>query len=269
MKKYLMMICALMLCIALLAGCGAAPAKEAEETVEATVEAAPEETEEEAAPEETEEEAAPEATEEAAEEETEEPDVVEEVPQDTPSEESVKISPLPETIDVSALTDCTVAISLQEGGVSADAAGGISMTATVYTYYLYDMVDIAAMKEGDIITLSTGDVTIEDLARGEDGTVYINGGLDVGGYELATDESGVYYEEGYSDAKSYNALGEVTLPIADNFTLTDASDLDNEPVIYEVADLMDGTAAYHFVPHNTKIIVSGGSVVAMEVVYTP
>ena len=187
MKKILMTICALLLCIALLAGCtkpeppaDPAPAPEepaAEETTEATEEEAPEEEPAEEVPEE-----------ESAEAPVEEP--AEEPEEPAENAEPKHIVPLPETLDINALSDCTVAVSLEEGGVSADSAGGISMTVTVYSYNLYDMVDISEMKVGDTIQLADGELEITALEVNDAGTVVINGGLEVGGFELVTDENG-------------------------------------------------------------------------------
>ena len=57
------------------------------------------------------------------------------------------ISPLPETLDINALDNCTVAISLENGGAYVNDGGKMVMDVTVYSYELYDMVDIAALKE--------------------------------------------------------------------------------------------------------------------------
>ena len=61
------------------------------------------------------------------------------------------INPLPETLDVANLDDCTVAVSLAQGDVFADDSGKAMMKVTVYNYECYDMADIAALAEHDVI----------------------------------------------------------------------------------------------------------------------
>ena len=179
------------------------------------------------------------------------------------------ISPLPTTIDVNHLEDCTVAVSLEEGGAFIDDAGTMQMKVNVYTYDLYDMVDIAQMKPGDTFSRYQESVQIVSLEQHDNGNISINGGLDVGGYELRTDDGTTYYETAYSDFKNYYEIGEVTLPVSADFVYTDAIDLDNEAVTYNFSDLMEGGLDYFFTPHNTKLVIEGGNVVAMERVYTP
>lgn len=191
--------------------------------------------------------------------------------QDVVPDKTVTVSPLPVTLDVAQLDNCTAAVSLNDGDVYADSTGAVQMKVTVYTYDLYDMVDIANLEEGDVIVIRQEKVKVTNLDRDDSGDVRINGGLDVGGYELRTDESGVYFEISYSDIKSYYAIGETTLPVSADFTYTDSSNPDEDPVVYSSNDfLTEGTGiVYHFVPDNTSIVIEGGEIVSMSRVYTP
>ena len=185
--------------------------------------------------------------------------------------EKTVVVPLPVTIDMEQLDNCTVAISLEEGGVYADDTGVILMDVTAFVYDLYDMVDIALLEEGDIITIREKEVRVDSIERNENGTVNINGGLDKGGHEFHTDDNTVFYESGYSDVKSYYELGKVTLNVSAEFTYTDASDLDKDPVVYPVGEFLTAAEGidYYFNPNNTTITIQDGVVVEMKRVYTP
>lgn len=189
----------------------------------------------------------------------------------TPETADSVISPLPVTIDMNDLTNCTLAVSFEKGDAYVDDTGAMQLKVTVYTYDLYDMIDIAMLAEGDTIVLRGQEVPVTSLTRTEHGSVEINGGLDNGGYELRTDNDTVFYETGYSDVKSYYALGEATIRVSTDFIFTDASDLNKEEVIYYPGDFLTDIAGidYYFTPHNTRIVTKNGQVISMQRVYTP
>ena len=189
-----------------------------------------------------------------------------------PEEESTAVvTPLPVTIDITKLENCMVAISLEKGDFYKDKTGVVMMDVTVFVYDLYDMVDVALMKEGDTILRGQEEVLISSIERKEDGHVLINGGLDKGGFELYTEGNTVYYEQGYSDAKSYYELGKVTLPVSTDFIYNDASDLDKDAVIFRAEDFLNDAAGihYYFNANNTTIQIEKGYVTAMTRVYVP
>ena len=185
--------------------------------------------------------------------------------------ENEPVAPLPVAVDLNQLEDCMVAISLNKGDVYMDKSGAVQMDVTVYVYDLYDMVDIALLKEGDSILIRQEEVVISSVERKESGTVIFNGGLDAGGFELHTDGDTVYYEQGYSDVKSYYELGKVTLPVSEKFIYNDASDLDKQAVIYSAEDFLKDNPGikYYFGPSSTTIQIENGYVTAMTRVYVP
>ena len=193
-----------------------------------------------------------------------------EIPAETPAPVAKTVSPLPVTIDMSNLDNCTVHVSFAKNDIFKNDAGVMQLKVKVYTYDLYDMIDIAMLAEGDTIILRGKEVVITSLKQTDYG-IEINGGLDMGGYELRTDEHTVYYEIGYSDVKSYYELGEVTLPISADFIFTDGFDLDKGPVTYHAEDLLADTTEFYFsfTPSDTTIIIENGKIIAMERIYTP
>lgn len=181
-----------------------------------------------------------------------------------------KILPLPNDIDINNLDNCTVAISLEQGDAYVDDTGAMQMDVTVYTYDLYDMVDIATLKEGDIIVIRGQEIEVTSLERIDRGLL-INGGLDENGYELSTDDTTVWYESGYSDVKSYYEIGKATIRVSADMNFYDSSDLDKGEVIYYPGDFLTDNAGilYHFVPNNTRIVISDGMIIEMYRSYMP
>ncbi len=185
--------------------------------------------------------------------------------------EAATISPLPSTISLEELVDCTLAVSFEKDDILLTEDGTLQLRAMVYDYELFDLVDVSKLKKNDIILLHKEEITVTSIEKAESGNIILNGGLDVGGFELRTDESGVFYETGYSDMKTYYEIGEITLPFAENFKLTDTSDLDKNPAEYSVDELLkeESEHFFGFAPHNTSIVIENGKIVSMSRVYTP
>lgn len=192
-------------------------------------------------------------------------------PTNIPAPAVKTVAPLPVTIDVNNLTDCTVAVSIEKEDLLLDNTGARVLPVTVYTYDLYDMVDIAMLAPSDTIILRGEEVLVTDLVRTDSGAVQINGGLDVGGYELRTDEHTVYYETGYSDVKTWFELGKVVLPVSADFVFTDNADPESDTQIFTLEDLFTDKVKhiYGFTPYNTRIVIEGGVITQMERIYTP
>lgn len=192
-------------------------------------------------------------------------------PTDTPAPAAKTVAPLPITIDMNNLTDCTVAVSIEKEDLLLDNTGARVLPVTVYTYDLYDMVDIAMLAPGDTIILRGEEVLVTELVRTDYGSVQINGGLDVGGYELRTDEHTVYYETGYSDVKTWFELGKAALPVSKDFVFTDNADPESGTQTFTLEDLFTDKVKhiYGFSPYNTRIVIEGGVVTQMERIYTP
>ena len=56
------------------------------------------------------------------------------------------------------------------------------------------MVDISNLKVGDTVVTHSGEVKVTSLERSQSGIIYVNGGLENGGFDLVTDDSGVFFE---------------------------------------------------------------------------
>ena len=195
-------------------------------------------------------------------------EVTEEVAEES-NQESGVIMPLPATVDVNDLNDCMVSVSFDKEDIVADEGDNVELKVKVWTYDLYDMVDISMLEEGSVIQILGENVEVSSVEMLDQG-VLINGGLDNGGYELRTNENTVYFEIGYADVLSYYEVGEATLPVAEEFVFIDSSDLDKGEVSYSIEDLQNNEDIYfHFTPDNTKIVIEEGEITVMERVYTP
>ena len=181
------------------------------------------------------------------------------------------IKPLPETLDVNALDNCTVAVSLEKGNAYVDDSGKMVMDVTVYSYELYDMVDVSTLEENDVIVRKDEEVTITEVERTDSGLVRINGGEENGGFDLVSNDNTVYYETGMNDIKAYYELGKATLPVSVDFEYIDESVLDSEAKTYYPGDFLtdDADIEYNFSPNNTSIVIENGTIVKMNKVYMP
>ena len=188
-----------------------------------------------------------------------------------PDNNSDVISPLPETLDINNLDNCTVSASLKKGDAYVDDSGKMVMNITVYSYELFDMVDIASLKENDVILRRNEEVKITKLERLDTGIVRINGGEENGGFDLISNNNTVYYETGMNDVKAYYELGKITLPVSDEFEYFDESDLDAEAKCYYPGDFLkeDSEIEYNFFPSNTSVVIENGAIIKMTKVYIP
>ena len=181
----------------------------------------------------------------------------------------VTVNPLADTT-MENLTDAILAVSLEEGDAYVDDSGKMQMDVKIYTYDKYDMVDISKLKVGDIIVTHSGEVEVSSLERSESGLLYINGGLEEGGFDLFTDESGIFYEIGFNDAKNWYEVGEETIRVSVDFQGYDNADPDKGEILLYPGDfLIEGVVNYNFTPHNTTIRVAEGQIVEMNRIYVP
>ena len=183
--------------------------------------------------------------------------------------ETTTVNPLPdETME--NLTDAILSVSLEEGGAYVDDSGIMQMNLKIYSYDKYDMVDIANLKVGDIIVTHSGEVEIASIETSETGTVYINGGLENGGFDLVTDECGIYFETGFDDAKNWYEVGEATIRVSTDFIGTDNIDpYAGEVILYPGSFLVGEVTNYDFTPFNTTVRVEEGQIVELVRIANP
>jgi predicted small secreted protein len=180
------------------------------------------------------------------------------------------VEPLPAQLDLHALQDCTFAASFASSDVGLDGDGMLCVTMTVYDYELFDLVDISQLARGDILDVDGKKLEVTSVDRsGADVTV--NGGLEEGGCDLHTDEDGVYYEVIMDAGKNYKAIGQVTLPVDQDFVYTDDSDLENPGKTFYAGDFLtameNGTDTFQ--ANATTVCTAGGKIVELTRIYMP
>lgn len=166
------------------------------------------------------------------------------------------------------LANCTAAVSLQPGDFWRDNAGNVFMNVVIYSYDLYDMVDISNLEVGDYIFIRWQHVKIISLDRAENGDVLINGGLDADGYTLRTDENTVYHEVDANNQKCWQEYMTTTIPVSKDFQFSDS---DGSCVLVYTPETfleMEFDGEY-ITPYNTTLVIENGVAVAMERVRTP
>ena len=185
------------------------------------------------------------------------------------AEEARTISPLPD-MSMENLTDTILSVSLDEGNAYVDDHGRMQMDLTIYSYDQYDMVDIANLKVSDTLVRHDGEVKVASKEQHEAGTIYINGGLDNGGFNLITDDCGTFYEMGFNDTKNWYPVGEATIRVSADFKGIDRADLElGEVIIYPGDFLIGAVTNYDFTPYNTTIRIENGQIIEMNRRFIP
>ena len=184
-------------------------------------------------------------------------------------EPAVTVTPLPDTV-MENLTDAVLSVSLKEGDAYVDDTGIMRMDLKIYTYNKYDIVDISALKVGDILVTHSGEVEVASLECSETGMISINGGLEAGGLDLVTDDSTIYFETGMNDAKNWYEAGEATVRVSVDFKFLDNRDPEQGEVLFHPGSFLIGEVTnYDFTPYNTTIRIENGQIIEMNRIYIP
>ena len=153
------------------------------------------------------------------------------------------------------------------------------LTMTVYSYDAYEKTDIDGLKEGDVIqTHDQGDATVTEVTVNsierdtENGYVTINGGVEKGGLELCTDHD-VYRTLTFDGYPVYYEVGELTLPLADDVSVSDTSaDPQADAVITEgksAVEEMFNETPDNWTCLNTTVFTDNGQVSGINRVWVP
>lgn len=183
--------------------------------------------------------------------------------------ESQRVEPLPSAaLDTENLADGTYAVSFSAADV-IDDGGLLKLHFTVYDYALYDAVQISQLAAGDTLVVDGQDMTVETVEQTDSGVI-VNGGLENGGTDLASGDGGTYYISQMDDAKDYQVVGQATLPVSQEFVLTDDADLSNPGQTLLAGDLFSlKDDDQGFTVNNTTLTVENGYVVSAQRVYMP
>ena len=185
------------------------------------------------------------------------------------AEPAVMIYPLPDAT-MEDLTNTVLSVSLEEGDVYLDDTGTLQMDVKIYSYDLYDLIDIALLKAGDVLVTHAGEVEVISVERKTGGRISVNGGWEAGGLDLMTDDCGGYYAIGANDTKDWYEIGEATIRVSVDFQGYDQADIELGEVIFSPGSFLVGEVTnYDFTPYNTTIRVEDGQVVELYRMYMP
>lgn len=182
--------------------------------------------------------------------------------------EARRVEPLADTLDVSALAEGDQQFTAGFRGSDIREDGGqLVIDLTVYTYDLYDAVDISMLAAGDTLVVKGEDIPVTAVAE-ENGGVTVNGGLENGGVDLISAGGGAYRLQLEDDARDLYEVGTITLPVGQDCVLTDDSDPEAPGRTLYAGDLL-GLGDEVFSPQATTVETVGGAVTAIYRDYTP
>ena len=182
--------------------------------------------------------------------------------------EARRVEPLADTLDVSALAEGDQQFTAGFRGSDIREDGGqLVIDLTVYTYDLYDAVDISMLAAGDTLVVKGEDIPVTAVAE-ENGGVTVNGGLENGGVDLISAGGGAFQVRLENDARDLYEVGTVTLPVGQDCVLTDDADPEDPGRTLYAGDLL-GLGDEVFSPQATTVETAGGMVTAIHRDYTP
>lgn len=189
----------------------------------------------------------------------------------TPSESAGCVMPLyPLENAEDAFADGGYSVNFEKADF-AETEDGYELTVDVYAYDSYDPEDIKNLKAGDKIQVCRNEITVDDIEQ-DSQLVVINGGTEQEGVDLI-EEDGLYRTYSPDDYPMYYEVGKITIPVDEECTFEDHSDLDKEPdgVVYEGGDVYQAIAdsEISFNAYNTVITVRGGKIVQVIRYWTP
>mgnify|MGYP004600459255 FL=1 len=182
--------------------------------------------------------------------------------------EARRVEPLADTLDESALAEGDQQFTAGFRGSDIREDGGqLVIDLTVYTYDLYDAVDISMLAAGDTLVVKGEDIPVTAVAE-ENGGVTVNGGLENGGVDLISAGGGTFRVLLENDAPDLYEAGTITLPVAQDCVLTDDSDPEAPGRTLYAGDLL-GLGDEVFSPQATTVETAGGMVTAIHRDYIP
>lgn len=182
--------------------------------------------------------------------------------------EARRVEPLADTLDVSALAEGDQQFTAGFRGSDArlDDDGRLVIDLTVYTYDLYDAVEITTLTPGDTLVVKGTEIPVKTVEQGDG--IAVNGGLVNGGIDLTSAGGGTFRVLLENDAPDLYEAGTITLPVAQDFVLTDDSDPESPGQTLYAGDLL-GLGDEVFSPQATTVETVGGAVTAIHRDYTP
>lgn len=184
-----------------------------------------------------------------------------------------QIEPKDAAVDINNLNDCTIKAGFENKDIYLNDDGALVIDLTIYDYDIYDAEDISDLKEGDKIVSAGRTVDVQSVKRTGD-YVLINEGSDSDEIDLIKDRDSEYYPvvdtttEPFPD---YTQVGQVTVPVDEDFEYHDNSDPANQDVVYHAGDLLGESGAVDFKcnEYNGQVHIENGKIVEITRIYIP
>ena len=141
------------------------------------------------------------------------------------AEQHVCVTPIPASSELSAIKDATVPADFIFDDFDWD---NHTLTLTVYSEDFYRADDLNKMVAGDTLIFN-GYTIIVDTVEVSNGFMTVNHGIEEGGADLMDCQNGTYVGKLMDDHSTYTQLGQVTLPLAENFTISDCGENPEDP----------------------------------------
>ena len=177
-------------------------------------------------------------------------------------------------VPLKPLDTITSAAEVKKGGTYSATFLEIhpgKVTADILTYDRYSMEDIKALQPGDEILHCNEIISIESVEEQPNQIIYINGGIETGGFELR-EEEGAYRTVSLDDYPDYYSVGTIELPISEDIVFEDSSAEPGADVFVlsgpDVADAITDSDL-PFTVYNTKITVSNGEISKISRIWVP
>ncbi len=215
-------------------------------------------------------------------EETEEPEepVEEESEEPVAQEHPMQLLPLNDKVELTdPMADGTYHVAFQAEDIM-NVGDTFFLTAEFFDYDRYDAAMVEQLQVGDTIQVCGEMVTVDsvdfmqDSGTGDTYVVYINGGIDYDGINLlANAEKTVYRTVTWNDFPLYYSVGEMGCVISHDIVLKDQKDdpsatpveADFQALPGWVTDAVNG----YFVQFSTTLTMENGEAIMIDRVYTP
>lgn len=183
-------------------------------------------------------------------------------------EETHRVEPMAGSMDVSALAegDNQFTAGFRGSDARLDDDGRLVIDLTVYTYDLYDAVEITTLTPGDTLVVKGTEIPVKTVEQGDG--IAVNGGLVNGGIDLTSAGGGTFRVLLENDAPDLYEAGTITLPVGQDCVLTDDSDPEAPGRTLYAGDLL-GLGDEVFSPQATTVETAGGMVTAIHRDYMP
>ena len=183
-------------------------------------------------------------------------------------EETHRVEPMAGSMDVSALAegDNQFTAGFRGSDARLDDDGRLVIDLTVYTYDLYDAVEITTLTPGDTLVVKGTEIPVKTVEQGDG--IAVNGGLVNGGIDLTSAGGGTFRVLLENDAPDLYEAGTITLPVGQDCVLTDDSDPEAPGRTLYAGDLL-GLGDEVFSPQATTVETVGGTVTAIHRDYMP